>query len=249
MAMIDFGINDIPASKPQRLLKLQKFLLEGDRAGRTSVLVIDEAHKLTPEVLEEVRLLTNFETSEQKLLQIVLAGQPELTGLLNREDMRQLKQRVAIRLRIDPLQSNEVIQYMNARWIRAGGRTPLPFTPEAISLISRASNGIPRVINAICDNALTNAFGASVKLVDETQILDVMSDLQIVLSTGLNGASFNGAAGKRNAGQPGVPVPAPAPARVYDPVPTTFHSLERYMPKPAKTSKRWGAIKDVLRNS
>jgi general secretion pathway protein A len=239
MAMIDFGIDDVPPGKPQRLVKLQKFLLDGHHAGKTSVLVIDEAHKLTPEVLEEVRLLTNFETPEQKLLQILLAGQPELNSVLNREDMRQLKQRVAIRLKIDPLEANEVERYMSARWIRAGGRILLPFTAQAISLIAQASKGIPRVINAICDNALTNAFGADLKLIDEAQILDVVNDLQIDLSCGVNGAQSNGSGVKRIGPLPHGSLQAPASASSYEPVPTTFQSLERYMPKPAKTSKPW----------
>jgi type II secretory pathway predicted ATPase ExeA len=247
MAMIDFGIEDIPASKAQRLVHLQRFLLEGHRAGKTSVLVIDEAHKLTPEVLEEVRLLTNFETSEQKLLQILLAGQPELTVLLNREDMRQLKQRIAIRLRIDPLQSSEVKQYMNARWIRAGGRTLLPFTADAISLIARASKGIPRVINSICDNALTNAFGANMKTVDAPQILDVVNDLQIAVQAEVVKAALaNGTGAKTNGTRrvPVVPVAGTvtagiAPVMTEEPVPTTFRSLERYMPKQPRTPRRW----------
>jgi len=254
MAMIDFGLEDIPASKPQRLLRLQTFLLEGHRAGKTSVLVIDEAQKLTPEVLEEVRLLTNFETADQKLLQILLAGQPELSGLLNREDMRQLKQRIAIRLRIDPLQNGEVKQYMKARWFRAGGRTLLPFTAEAIAVIGRASKGIPRVINAICDNALTNAYGADLKTIDVPQILDVVNDLQIVMppdmnitplkgtavnGTSMNSAAVNGTAMKENGTRPLSPVPVLPRIPASEPVPTTFHSLERYMPRPAKSPRRW----------
>jgi hypothetical protein len=128
---------------------------------------------------------------------------------------------------------------MNFRWARAGGRMLPPFTPQAISLICRASKGIPRVINAICDSALTNAFGADLKLIDAAQILDVASDLQIDLSADVNAAQSNGTAAKRNQTQPHTPVPAPASAGAYEPVPMTFRSLERYMPKPAKTSKPW----------
>jgi general secretion pathway protein A len=246
MAMIDFGIDDIPAAKPQRLLKLQKFLMDAYDDKKTCVLVIDEAHKLTPEVLEEVRLLTNFESAEEKLLQIVLAGQPELSGLLNREDMRQLKQRIAIRLQIDPLEGSEVNRYLMARWERAGARNLLPFTPQAISVLARASKGIPRVINAICDNALTNAFGDTLKLIDAPQILDVLNDLQIDSPSIANGALANGSAVDQN----GMYLPPPSPIRafapVFEPVPTTFRSLERYMPKPEKAEKRY---KLRIRNS
>src|SRR5712692_9742479 len=103
LALLDFGITDIPASKAQRLNLLQKFLVEAYRHGQVAVLVVDEAHKLPPDVLEEIRLLSNFELADAKLLQIVLAGQTELGALLNREDMRQLKQRIAMRLTIHPL--------------------------------------------------------------------------------------------------------------------------------------------------
>jgi general secretion pathway protein A len=234
MAMIDFGIDDIPPSKAQRLLKLQNFLLQANREGRTAVLVIDEAHKLTPELLEEIRLLTNFETSDQKLLQILLAGQPELADLLNRADMRQLKQRVAIRLRIDPLREGEVEQYIQARWVRAGARDPLPFTTQAMRVAAKASKGIPRVINSICDSALTNAFGANTKTIDAPHVLDVVTDLQLVPA--VNGHGSHSAADPIKRMQPAGVVAVEKPR---EPVPTTFHSLERYIPKPAK-AKRWG---------
>src|SRR6266852_2095381 len=100
LVLLNFGVNDVPDSKARRLMLLKDLLKKAHDENRVPVLVIDEAHKLSYEVLEEIRLLTNFETSDQKLLQIVLAGQPELNGLLNRKDLWQLKQRVAIRLQI-----------------------------------------------------------------------------------------------------------------------------------------------------
>src|ERR1017187_3741288 len=103
LALLDFGIPEVPASKAQRLVKMQKLLLEGHREGRISTLVIDEAHKLSLDVLEEVRLLGNFEQDDQKLLQILLVGQSELSDLLERSDLRQLKQRIALRFTIEPL--------------------------------------------------------------------------------------------------------------------------------------------------
>src|SRR5438874_1818745 len=103
LALLDFGIADVPSSKAQRLWKLRALLLEGQREGKVLALVIDEAHKLSIEVLEEIRLLGNFEEADQKLLQIVLVGQGELDQVLNREELRQLKQRIAVRLCIGPL--------------------------------------------------------------------------------------------------------------------------------------------------
>src|SRR5215471_16448953 len=126
MVLLDFGIAEIPASKAQRLMSLDQFLLQAHRENKGAVLIVDEAHKLPPDVLEEVRLLTNFETARSKLLQIVLAGQSE------RDDLRQLKQRVAVRLAIRPLTAAEVEQYMRHRWMKAGGTSLLLFGADAI---------------------------------------------------------------------------------------------------------------------
>ena len=114
--MLDFDIPDVPASKAQRLWKLQEFLARTHQQNRLAVLVIDEAHKLSLEVLEEIRLLGNFESAADKFLQILLLGQSELDDLLNRQDLRQLKQRIALRLYIDRLTPAEVQQYIRFRW-------------------------------------------------------------------------------------------------------------------------------------
>jgi general secretion pathway protein A len=178
LALLDFGIHEVPDSKAQRIMKLQDFLVKLYEAGIPPVLIIDEAHKLSPEILEEIRLLTNFETSDQKLLQIVLAGQTELKALLNREDLRQLKQRIEIRLEVKPLSSPEVGTYMMHRWARAGGDT-LPFTAGAIAAVASASHGIPRLINSICDNALLTAFGDEKRVVGVDHIRLVLRDLDM----------------------------------------------------------------------
>lgn len=177
--LMDFGVESVPASKALRLALLKKLLLRAHNEGRTSVLVIDEAHLLTAELTDEIRLLSNFETSEQKLLQIILAGQNELNAVLNLESMRQVKQRVAIRMHIDPLPAPEVKRYLQTRWSRASGQYPLPFSDEAIELVAQYSAGIPRVINVMCDAALVNAYGANLILIGPKQIQEVIIDLQI----------------------------------------------------------------------
>src|SRR4051812_1017970 len=158
LTMLDFGFAAPPPSKARRIIALQEFLLQGQRDGSISALIIDEAHKLSPELMEEIRLLGNFEAPNQKLLQIVLLGQNELNGLLERQDLRQFKQRIALRLSIAPLAHTEVEQYIRYRWIKAGGAIT-PFTYEAASAVAQVSDGIPRIINAVCDNALTHAVG------------------------------------------------------------------------------------------
>lgn len=178
LALLDFGIADIPSSKAQRLWKLQTLVLEGHAKGKVSALIVDEAHKLSPEVLEEIRLLGNFEQAEQKLLQIVMAGQCELDDNLNREDLRQLKQRIALRLSIGPLATSEVGQYIRYRWSVAGGEQP-PFTDGAVALIAETSRGIPRLINSICENALTMALSEGLAEVQQRHVDAAAIDLRI----------------------------------------------------------------------
>jgi len=200
LTLMDFGITEVPSSKAQRLMLLQQFLVDAHKQGKVAVLIIDEAHKLGADVLEEIRLLTNFETSEGKLLQIVLAGQSELSNLLKREDLRQLRQRIAVRLSVQPLSENEVEQYVRHRWLRAGASQQLPFRAEAITRISTWSRGIPRVVNAICDNALLLAYGAGESSVGVSEILEVVADLDLL--DGSNGFS-----------RPGSPYSIAAPQR------------------------------------
>jgi general secretion pathway protein A len=179
LALLDFGIRDVPASKAQRLIRLQQMLLEDHLAKRVATLVIDEAHKLSPVLLEEIRLLSNFEFSDQKLLQIVLAGQNELGDVLNDNSLRQLKQRIAVRLTIGPLTKGEVEQYVRYRWMKCGGGPGVPFSGGAFEAIANWSQGIPRLINSLCDNALTAAFGADRKAIGAEDILSAAKDLDL----------------------------------------------------------------------
>lgn len=175
--LIDFGVREIPASKPQRIAALQSFLWEGQRAGKISALIVDEAHKLSLEVLEEIRLLGNFESADEKLLQIVLVGQSELDDLLDGEPLRQFKQRISLRMALEPLPAEEVQQYIEHRWRKAGG-DGARFSKEAVASIAAASQGIPRVINVICDNALMEAFGERSVSVETHHVMTVCRDLR-----------------------------------------------------------------------
>lgn len=179
MVLLDFGIRDVPASKTQRLLRLQQMLLDDHAKNKVATLVIDEAHKLSPALLEEVRLLSNFELADQKLLQIVLIGQNELGALLNEEHLRQLKQRIAVRLAIGSLAKSDVEHYIRYRWTHCGGSPSHPFSLGAIDAIAAWSQGIPRLINSICDNALTVAFGMERKAIGAEDILTVAKDLDL----------------------------------------------------------------------
>ncbi len=182
LALLDFGLTDVPASKAQRIVRFQSFLLQASLEGKISVLVVDEAHKLSLEVMEEIRLLGNFEHADRKLLQILLVGQDELGLMLDREDLRQFKQRVALRFAIRPLDPTDVAQYIQFRWVSAGG-TGLPFSPESISMIAEASHGTPRVINALCDNALTLAFSKALRIVQPEHVREACADLHLSVAT------------------------------------------------------------------
>ena len=180
LALLDFGFANVPASKAQRLIQLQEFLLRVKQAGKIAVLVIDEAHKVEPSVLEEVRLLSNLELPGEKLLQIVLAGQDELLATLERPALRQISQRVSVRLVLSPLLPGDVEHYIALRWAKAGATTPPPFTPDAYPEIARWSSGIPRLVNAVCDNALTTAFVDKPPVVAARHVREAARDLGLV---------------------------------------------------------------------
>jgi general secretion pathway protein A len=136
---------------------LSHYLLRAHAAGQRVVLVVDEAQNLSPEVLEQVRLLTNLETNTQKLLQIILIGQPELRELLSRTELRQLAQRITGRYHLNPLSREETAAYVRHR-LRVAGATTDIFSPQALAEVFRLSEGVPRVINVICDRALLGAY-------------------------------------------------------------------------------------------
>ena len=150
----DFGVSQPGTSRAQRLFALNRFLIERRRAGEQAVLILDEAHNLDIPTLEQVRLLSNFETAQEKLLQIILVGQPELREKLKRREMRQLYQRIGLRAQIEPLGDDEVREYINTRLRVAGGRGAQLFTRQALKRIAAYSKGIPRVVNILCDHCL-----------------------------------------------------------------------------------------------
>ncbi len=136
---------------------LNRRLLDAHAKGRRVVVIVDEAQNLSPETLEQVRLLTNLETASQKLLQIILIGQPELRVVLDRVELRQLAQRITGRYHLDPLSKNETASYVNHRLKVAGANGEI-FTAPALREVHRLSGGVPRIINVICDRALLGAF-------------------------------------------------------------------------------------------
>jgi general secretion pathway protein A len=167
------------ASKPEILNALTRTLAQRHTKGLRTVLIVDEAHGLSPSVLEEIRLLANFETNTEKLLQLVLCGQPELRETLNHPGLRQLKQRISLRCSIMPLGQFEIDKYVRFRLRMAGAERVDIFDNEALDLISRVSLGIPRVVNNICDNALLQGYASGRTLITADIIEDVIDLLDL----------------------------------------------------------------------
>jgi general secretion pathway protein A len=221
--LVDLGVNPPPGRKKGDMLRmLHQFLLKRHEQGTTTALIVDEAHKLTAPLLEEIRLFSNLETSTDKLLQIVLAGQTELDDLFRRDDLRQLKQRISIRTRLSPFNLQQTTEYLAHRLQFAGRKSTELFPPQTIPLIFKLSRGIPRVINSLCDNALLLAFAQQVESVTIPILREVAVDLDLgdihleSPSEAANGnGNGNGARHEPAAGlahEPeGVPVPVAEP--------------------------------------
>jgi general secretion pathway protein A len=190
----DLGLAASGKSKGELLLLITNFLVARYEKKQTTVLVVDEAHHCSAEVLEEIRLLTNLETSQDKLLQILLIGQPELDEKLDSHELRQLKQRIALRSQLKFLSLPDATGYIQKR-LELGGAPEAVwstvFPEETVRLIYRYSGGFPRLINTICENALINAFARQSKVVTPDIIEEVAEDFRL----------------------DALPTPAPAPAR------------------------------------
>ena len=175
----DLGLPTQGKDKLAMFEELNTYLIEQVKRGHIVCLLIDEVQNLSDESLEGLRLLSNFETDNEKLLQIVMMGQPEFKTKLNQPNLRQLKQRIALQFEIAPLMNEEVGAYINFRLQSAGYARQDLFHPEAIRKIAAYSKGIPRLINVICDNALVTAFAGSQKTVSAALIREVAEDLDL----------------------------------------------------------------------
>lgn len=154
----DLNIKVERRTKMELFTRLNLFLIQQLRAGNNVVLILDEAQNLKPRTLEQLRMLSNLETDKEKLFQIILVGQPELSEKLNSPNLRQLKQRISVRYRILPLEKNEIAEYINHRLSVAGSDGTVKFTEDAIEKIYEYSGGIPRLINIVCDKSLLLGF-------------------------------------------------------------------------------------------
>lgn len=179
MIAYDLDLRCERTSKTEVLIALNEMLIQQASQGRTAVLIVDEAHNLDWEVLEEIRMLGNLENRRGKLIQIILAGQPELDRKLDAPNLRQLKQRIVLRCSLEPFTPSEAAEYINSRLEKAGMPDQNVFSPELISEIHVRSQGIPRVINAVCDNMLLTAFALETRICDVEMLDEVCRDMRL----------------------------------------------------------------------
>jgi general secretion pathway protein A len=179
MIAYDLDLRCQRTSKTEVLIALNDLLIQQANLGRTSVLIVDEAHNLDWEVLEEIRMLGNLENRRGKLLQIVLAGQPELDRKLDAPNLRQLKQRVVLRCSLQPFSLNDTEEYINSRMEKAGMPNQQVFSRELIGEIHLRTQGIPRLINAVCDNLLLTGFALETKVCNVDMLDEVCRDMRL----------------------------------------------------------------------
>ena len=181
----DLGLTVNGATKGDCLHRLYEYLLNAYGKGEKVILIVDEAQGLDPNVLEEIRLLSNLETAKSKLLQIILAGQPELDRTLSQSEFRQIRQRINMRYHLRPLSGKETKEYIEKRLKVAGARDPL-FTPKAIQEVYRSSGGIPRLINILCDSSLLNGYSSGRRNIDTKLVKEAARDLKVGKKLGIN---------------------------------------------------------------
>ncbi len=175
----EFGIASDQKSKSECLIALNRFLIDRLRKEKNTVLIVDEAQNLSPVILEEIRLLSNLETSTEKLIQIVLVGQPELAEKLSLPELRQLRQRISVRYHIQPLSREETRAYVIERLRIAGNPYDRIFDDVALDYVFHVSGGIPRLINLVCDCALLTGFARGEKTIGLELVQDAIADLEI----------------------------------------------------------------------
>lgn len=181
--LLELGWPDDTSDDPHSLvLHMQRVLLSRIEQGRDIVLIIDEAQNLSFEVLEQIRLLSNLETDQQKLLQIVLMGQPELKDILRREELRQLRQRILVHCELRPLSLPDLGHYIHHRLSRAGGNGRPRFSRWALFMIHRYTKGIPRIVNNLCDKALLSAYIHDSDVVTFRDVRRAIRDLKTLIN-------------------------------------------------------------------
>jgi type II secretory pathway predicted ATPase ExeA len=176
--LVEFGLNPFKAKKVELIDMLNTFLIDNYLQQRQLVLIVDDAHNLGPKVLEEIRMLSGLETRKEKILHVILVGQPQLNEILDAPEMEQLVQRVRLRYHIKPLLEKDIADYINHRLQIAGSTNLGLFTADIIPIVYRYTGGIPRLINTLCDTALTCAYADDIKTVNAEVMNAAVEELQ-----------------------------------------------------------------------
>ena len=179
----EFGIEEECTTKAEFLLKLNQFLIEQLKVDKVPILIVDEAQNLSPEMLEEIRLLSNLETPTSKLIQIILVGQPELSEMLDRDDLRQLRQRIVLRHNLRPFKADELTQYIDERLRLAGYGGKGIFDKSAHKQILEVTGGIPRLVNVVADGALLAGYSRGLHSIGSDIIDEIAEDLRLTPKT------------------------------------------------------------------
>jgi general secretion pathway protein A len=212
---LDFGLDTLGRTKPLLLRELGQFLVEQRAAGKRPLLVIDEAQNLSAAALEEVRLLSNLETEKSKLLQILLVGQPDLRDKIASPELEQFRQRVAVSYHLTALDEPDTTGYIQYRLAHAALGTPPAFSPEAAALVHRASGGVPRIVNVICDAALVFGYAEERPDIDLPLLQEVLAELKTTgVLPGHVAAEVVPSRPVEVAARPAAPRPVPAAAAV-----------------------------------
>ncbi len=197
MLFQEYGIEKKCSSKAEYLISLNEYLIERLANNEPTLLIVDEAQNLSPEMLEEIRLLSNLETPTSKLIQIILVGQPELKEMLSRPELRQLRQRIALRHHLRPFNAREMVEYVHERLAKAGYTGKPLFNRSGLKALFGASEGIPRVINNLCDAALLQGYARELPIIDGKVIREVAATLALTEP----GQDDEGANGRRGRGK------------------------------------------------
>jgi general secretion pathway protein A len=230
----ELGIPTDGAGKFTKLQRLHEFLLEHTRSGGNAAILLDEAQDLDARVLEELRLLSNLETGTEKILQILLAGQPEFERKLAQPSLRQLRQRIALHVRLRALAPAEVSAYIRARLDRAGRPDGSLFTPDALGRIAEVTEGIPRLVNVLCDSCLVTGFAAGAKQISRAIVDEAWADYASLSAPDEPRLDAAPAAPTPVASPhvPSFPVPAPEASDPVAPPPTVAPPAPTPVPEP-----------------
>lgn len=240
--LVEFGLNPFNAKKVELIDMLNTFLVDNFSQDRQIVLVVDDAHNLGVKVLEELRMLSGLETQKEKILHIILVGQPQLNDMLDSPELEQLLQRVRLRYHIKSLSEENTAKYIEHRLRVAGAERTNIFSPDTISVIQRYTGGIPRLINTLCDTAMICAYADSIESVNATVVQSAVEELQwLPYAKRVNAKRARERSRQGNSGVDGT-------SQLMPNISNRLNQLDALIPALSMMSDRLGSIEALLKN-